>query len=90
MVLAKFTNNEGLSSIGDNLFIPTANSGNAVVITPGTLGAGQIVGGALEASNVDLGEEFIKLIMSSTGYSAASRVIRTADELMQQLLVLGR
>lgn len=90
VVLAKFTNNEGLSSIGDNLFIPTANSGNAVVITPGTLGAGQIVGGALEASNVDLGEEFIKLIMSSTGYSAASRVIRTADELMQQLLVLGR
>ena len=41
-------------------------------------------------SNVDLGEEFTNMILTSTGYSASSRVIRTADELMQQLLVLGR
>jgi flagellar hook protein FlgE len=48
------------------------------------------VQGSLELSNVDIGDEFIKLILSSTGYSANARVIRTADELMQQLLVLGR
>jgi flagellar hook protein FlgE len=54
------------------------------------MGAGFITAGALELSNVDIGEEFIKMILTSTGYSANSRVIRTADELMQQLLVLGR
>lgn len=67
-----------------------ANSGPAVVADPGTLGAGLIVSGSLEMSNVDLGEEFTQMILTSTGYSASSRVIRTADELMQQLLVLGR
>jgi flagellar hook protein FlgE len=90
VALATFTNNEGLVDEGDNLFRPGANSGTAVVTTPGTLGAGTIVGGALELANVELGDEFIKLIQSSTGYSANSRVIRTTDELMQQLLVLGR
>jgi len=39
---------------------------------------------------VDLGQEFIDLILTSTGYSASSRVIQTTDELMQQLLVIGR
>ncbi|MBK7294570.1 MAG: flagellar hook-basal body complex protein [Holophagaceae bacterium] len=90
VAIATFTNNEGLVDEGDNLFRPGANSGPAVVTTPGTLGAGTIVGGALELANVELGDEFIKLIQSSTGYSANSRVIRTTDELMQQLLVLGR
>ena len=40
--------------------------------------------------NVDLGKEFIDMILTSTGYSASSRVIKTTDDLMQQLLVLGR
>jgi flagellar hook protein FlgE len=44
----------------------------------------------LELSNVDLSREFINLIQASTGYSASSRVITTTDQLMQQLLVLGR
>ena len=43
-----------------------------------------------ELSNVDLGQEFIELILTSTGYSASSRIIQTADELIQQLLLLGR
>ncbi|MFN7337712.1 MAG: flagellar hook-basal body complex protein, partial [bacterium] len=88
--VATFTNNEGLVDEGDNLFRPGANSGVPVISTAGTLGAGGVVGGALELSNVEMGDEFIKLIQSSTGYSANSRVIRTTDELMQQLLVLGR
>lgn len=88
--LATFTNNEGLVDLGNNMYAVGANSGTAVVTSPGDLGAGQLVNGALELSNVDLGEEFIKMILSSTGYSASSRVIRTTDELMQQLLVIGR
>jgi flagellar hook protein FlgE len=49
-----------------------------------------LIGGALELSNVDLSNEFINMILASTGYSAASRVITTTDELLDQLLLLGR
>jgi flagellar hook protein FlgE len=90
VALATFANAEGLQDLGNNLYATAANSGSALVTAPGSLGAGNVVGGALESSNVDLGSEFIKLIQSSTGYSANSRVIRTTEELMQQLLVLGR
>lgn len=90
VAIATFANAEGLVSESSNLFSEGANSGTAVVTTPGTQGAGQIVSGSLELSNVDIGDEFIKMILSSTGYSASSRVIRTADELLQQLMVLGR
>jgi flagellar hook protein FlgE len=90
VALGTFANPEGLVDVGGSLFRPGANSGEAVQAAPGTLGTGQIISGALELSNVDLGEEFIKMILSSTGYSASSRVIKTTEELMQQLLVLGR
>ncbi len=90
VAVATFANQEGLVDAGDNLFRAGANSGDAVVTAPGGFGTGQIVGGALELSNVDLGQEFINMILTSTGYTASSRVIRTADELLQQLMVLGR
>lgn len=90
VVLANFTNPAGLIDEGGNLFSTGPNSGPASVAPPGQLGIGSLVSGALELSNVDLGEEFTNMILTSTGYSASSRVIRTADELMQQLLVLGR
>ncbi len=90
VVLANFTNPAGLIDEGGNLFTTGPNSGPASIGPPGVLGLGTIVSGALELSNVDLGEEFTNMILTSTGYSASSRVIRTADELMQQLLVLGR
>ncbi len=90
VVVANFTNPGGLVDSGGNLFEAGPNAGPPVIANPGTLGAGTIVAGALEMSNVDLGEEFTQMILTSTGYSASSRVIRTADELIQQLLVLGR
>lgn len=90
VVVAKFSSNEGLVDDGDNMFRVGADSGNAQILTPGSLGAGKVVSGSLELSNVDLSSEFIKMVQASTGFSANSRVIRTVDELMQQLLVLGR
>lgn len=90
IVLATFSNNNGLVEVGSNLFTTGPNSGTPQTKVPTTLGAGRIVGGALELSNVDLSQEFINLILASTGYSASSRVITTTDQLMQQLLVLGR
>ncbi|MCA9303687.1 MAG: flagellar hook-basal body complex protein [Phycisphaerales bacterium] len=90
VVLANFSNPAGLIDAGGNLFATGPNSGPAAIASAGELGNGTIVSGALELSNVDLGEEFTQMILTSTGYSASSRVIRTADELIQQLLVLGR
>jgi len=90
VVLATFANNDGLIDIGDNLFQYGPNSGTPVVTPPGSMGAGTIVGGALEQSDVDLSAEFIGLIQASTGFSANSRVIQTCNDLYQQLLVLGR
>jgi flagellar hook protein FlgE len=90
VVLATFANPEGLVSESSNLYTVGPNSGTAAITEPGTLGAGRIVGGSLELSNVDLSQEFINMILTSTGYSASSRVITTTDQLFQQLLVLGR
>lgn len=90
VALATFRNSEGLVDLGNNLFTVGANSGPAVEAAPGELGAGSIVSGALELSNVDLGQEFINMITASTGYSASSRIVRTADDLIQQLLLIGR
>ena len=88
--LASFANPEGLAEVGSNNFRVGANSGLPVVGRPGEFSNGLIVGGALELSNVDLSQEFINVILASTGYSASSRVIQTTNDLMQQLLVLGR
>jgi len=90
VALAKFSNPEGLVDAGDNLFRTGPNSGTPLVAKPRDFGTGRLVGGALELSNVDLSQEFINMILASTGYSAASRVITTTDELIKQLLVLGR
>lgn len=88
--VVNFTSPEGLVDNGGNLFSVGADSGSPVVTEPGKMGTGGISSGALELSNVDLAAEFINLITASTGYSASSRVITTTDQLMQQLLVIGR
>ncbi|MEO0511709.1 MAG: flagellar hook-basal body complex protein [Planctomycetota bacterium] len=90
VVTATFTAPEGLVEVQDNLYRPGPNSGDAIIAEPGSLGTGRVVSGALELSNVELGDEFINLILASTGYSASSRVIRTSDELIQELLSLVR
>ena len=66
------------------------NSGEATVLAPQTGAAGSIVAGALEQSNVDISREFINLISAQTGISSASRVVRVADDLLQELLLLAR
>ena len=90
IAVAKFTNPEGLIDTGGSNFRVGPNSGTALITTPGQFGTGRVLGGALEISNVDLSQEFINMILASTGYSASSRVITTTKELIDQLLVLGR
>ncbi len=90
IAFATFTNPEGLVDAGANLFAIGPNSGTAIIANPGAFGTGRVIGGALELSNVDLGEEFTNLILTTTGYSASSRVITTTDQMLQQLVAIGR
>ena len=65
-------------------------SGEAQISAPQQLGAGSILSGAVELSNVDLSRQFLDIITASTGFSASSRVISTADQLLDELLLLTR
>jgi len=90
LALATFINPNGLELDRDNNYVLTENSGAPNITVAEEGGAGQIESGALELSNVDLAREFIGLINASTGFSASSRVITTADELLQELLLIAR
>ena len=86
VAIANFNNPQGLEDKGGNQFAAGANSGSAVVGQPLQLGAGMVRSGALEQSNVDLSKEFVNLIIASTGFSAASKVITTSNQLLTDLL----
>ena len=83
--LATFTNPNGLAAISGNAYAATANSGNAIVGAAGAGGAGKIQSGALEGSTVDLATEFTNLITTQRAYTASTRVITTASEMLDTL-----
>lgn len=86
--MAKFTNNEGLSTEGGNIFIQTANSGDPIIGTAATAGRGFIQAAALEASNVDLSRALTQLIIIQRGFQANGKTITTSDQLLQTLIGL--
>lgn len=90
IALATFSNPEGLIADVNNVYRIGPNSGQPMITTGQTLGAGTIQGGALELSNVDLTREFIGLITATTGFSAAGRVISTSNDLLNELLLIAR
>ena len=90
IAMAAFSNPSGLEKVGGSFFRPTPNSGLAQVGVPGSGGRGSIAGGTLEMSNVDLAQEFTNLIASQRGFQANSKIITTADELLQELVNLKR
>jgi flagellar hook protein FlgE len=90
LAMATFANPMGLQDAGGNMYTSGANSGEPIITSPLQLGAGAVRAGALELSNVDLSEEFINLIIASTGFSASSRVISTSDQLLTELLNTSR
>lgn len=81
--LAQFPNEAGLERLGGSLWAQTPNSGAPIVGTPATKGFGSTIGGELEMSNVDLASEMTSMITAERGYQANSRVISTADEMLQ-------
>jgi flagellar hook protein FlgE len=88
--LATFVNPNGLAPDQGGAFRTTLNSGLYNINAANAGGAGRVVSGALEASNVDLAAEFTNLITTQRAYSAASRIITTADQMLEELLMVKR
>lgn len=87
---ATFTNLNGLISTGDNMYSAYANSGEPRIGSLGEDTNTTVQSGALEQSNVDLSEEFTRMIVSQRGFQANARVITTADTLLQEITNLIR
>ena len=83
MQLARFANPGGMRSIGRNMMTPTSSSGDAVLGTPGEEGYGTLAQGFIEMSNVNLVEEMVNMIVGQRAYEISSKVISTADEMLQ-------
>ncbi|MFN0207340.1 MAG: flagellar basal-body rod protein FlgG [Planctomycetota bacterium] len=90
ITLSRFSNAAGLRADGANLFYETAASGTAQDIAAGTTGAGILLQGTLERSNVEVATELVNLIIAQRSYEVNSRAIRSSDEMMQQVNNLGR
>lgn len=86
IAMATFPNEDGLQSVNGDAYQATTASGAYNLTTAGSSGAGTIASSALEASTVDLSTEFTDLITTQSAYSAASKVITTADNMTQSLL----
>jgi flagellar hook protein FlgE len=86
VALATFVNPDELAPISGNAYQLTDASGNATVLEAKTGGAGSISSNSLEASTVDLAKEFSDLITTQRAYSAATRIITTADQMLQELM----
>lgn len=90
LAIAVFNNPSGLNRVGNTLFTESYNSGKAQFKFAGEGGAGVILQGYLEMSNVDLAEEFVNMIVAQRGFQANTRVITTADENLRDLVNLKR
>jgi flagellar basal-body rod protein FlgG len=82
--LYDFPNPAGLQSIGKNLFVTSQASGEVIEAQPGTEGLGQLLQGYLEASNINVVEEMVNMILSQRAYEANSKVIKAADEMLKE------
>jgi len=88
IAMASIRNPDTLLAAGNNAFQLSARTATPSIGTPGTGGRGQVVGGSVEASTVDIAQEFTNLIVYQRGYEANSRVVTTADQLSQDTINL--
>lgn len=90
VALARFTNPTGLVKGEDTTFLAGLNSGDPQIGAASTGGRGAISSGYLEASNVDMAQEFTNMILAQRGFQASAKVITTSDEILQELVNLKR
>jgi flagellar basal-body rod protein FlgG len=83
ILLVDFVNPAGLQAIGSNLFLETVASGNPLQGAPGENGMGRLLQGTLEGSNVDIVEEMVNMITTQRAYELNSKVVSTADQMLQ-------
>ncbi len=83
--LAQFNNPAGLDSRGENLYTETPSSGAPNMVAPGTNGAGVLLQGYVETSNVNVVEELVNMIQTQRAYEINSKAINTADQMLQRL-----
>jgi flagellar basal-body rod protein FlgG len=88
--LASFQNPAGLNAIGGNLYQATTASGDPTTGVPGVNGIGTLAQGFLEDSNVSVVESMVNMIMGQRAYEANSRVVKAADEMLQEVNNLAR
>ena len=88
IVLATFTNPNGLQSMGGNQWAETADSGQPIPGTPGSGSLGTVQSGAVEESNVDLTAELVSMITQQRAYQASAQTIKTIDQVLQTLVNL--
>jgi flagellar basal-body rod protein FlgG len=85
LTLVDFINVSGLQPIGGNLYLETVASGTPVQGTPGENGLGVVKQGMLENSNVDIVEEMVNMITTQRAYEMNSKVVSTADQMLQYI-----
>ncbi len=90
VALANFNAPERLQKVGGNLYKETTHSGPPVTGKPGTNGLGTIAPNSIEQSNVDLGEQFVKMIIFQRGFQADARIITVSDSMLEELINLKR
>ena len=83
--LATFINPAGLESRGENLYVETGASGNPNLNVPGTNGAGVLMQGYVESSNVNVVAEMVNMIQTQRAYEINSKAITTSDQMLQKL-----
>jgi flagellar hook protein FlgE len=88
--IATFPNADGLAQVSGNAYRPTLAAGELTIKEAGVGGAGQISPSSLEASTVDLSAEFTGLIQTQKAYSASSKIITTADQMLEELINIKR
>ncbi|CUW37242.1 putative Flagellar hook protein FlgE [Magnetospirillum sp. XM-1] len=88
--VATFTNPNGLESLTGNSWIETNTSGTYTLRVANNAGAGSVQSASLEASTVDIGSEFTTMIVTQRAYSAAAKIITTADQMLDELVQIKR
>jgi flagellar hook protein FlgE len=90
LVLADFASYDGLTKMGQNLYAESRESGQALEGIPSTGRLGSISPNSLEMANVDIAEEFVKMITTQRAFQANSRVITPSDEILQEVINIKR
>jgi len=88
--IAMFSNPSGLEKVGNSLYVESSSSGTPEFGMANQNGAGPVIGGGLEMSNVDLASEFTDMIVTQRGFQANSRIITVSDSMLEELVNLKR